>query len=362
MYLSHQAKAMLILSKIPALLKNGTQGKETTLEDQHFLLGYRWNMLLSYNTGVRKYIKFAEATQRTPFRLPLSERDVYAFCYWAGRNTDSPTGHNITANTLVKYLLGLQAWHLLHETKYPDTKQKVGILIKSSAQADANLPANPKKKVAGLQDVLGMVDYLMKGAGEEKAMMDLTIVAFWGMARLSELTSKKKTGTLNKATATLTTDVSFYQAKGVECVALAIRGAKTSAPGEIQRIYSRSLRNMLCPVLAIRRRLAKAKGEETSLFGYYSPADGTRIHVTKEAYRRVLKTITQVDPAIGLTGHSFRVGGASLRFALGVSTLEICELGRWTSDCYKLYIREYTPQELAAATATMAQLDSCWST
>ncbi|KAH9471172.1 hypothetical protein Pst134EA_005080 [Puccinia striiformis f. sp. tritici] len=203
---------MLILLKIPALLNNSTYPKEATTEDQQFLLGYRWNTLLSYNTGFNKFIKFAKATQRTPFKLPLSKQDVYAFCYWAGRNTDSPSGHDIAANTLVKYLAGLQAWHLYHEVKHPDTKQKVTILIKSSAKTDANLPALPKKKAAGLDDVLGMVDYLMKGEAAHRAMMDVTLVAFWGMARLLELTCEEKMQALWKETALLTSDVTFYHA------------------------------------------------------------------------------------------------------------------------------------------------------
>ncbi|KAI7959192.1 hypothetical protein MJO28_002983 [Puccinia striiformis f. sp. tritici] len=303
-----QRDNMLILLKIPALLNNSTYPKEATTEDQQFLLGYRWNTLLSYNTGFNKFIKFAKATQRPPFKLPLSKQDVYAFCYWAGRNTDSPSGHDIAANTLVKYLAGLQAWHLYHEVKHPDTKQKVTILIKSSAKTDANLPALPKKKAAGLDDVLGMVDYLMKGESAHRAMMDVTLVAFWGMA----------------------------------------------SPNDIPTIIKEHDLSGACD--------PKEAGRETSLFGYYSSGNGDRVHITKDTYCRLLKTITQVNVNKSLTGHLFRVGGASLRFALGVSVPEICPLGRWTSDCYKLYLGEYSPQEIYTTERIIAQLDSCWTT
>ncbi|KAI7940289.1 hypothetical protein MJO28_013941 [Puccinia striiformis f. sp. tritici] len=110
--------------------------KEPTLEDQHFLLGYRWNTLLSYSTGIRKYLKFAN------------------------ENAESPTGHDIAANTLVKYLAGLQAWHLYHEVKYPDTKQK--------------------KKAAGLAILLGIVDCSVNTSEEGKVIVDSATVAFWG--------------------------------------------------------------------------------------------------------------------------------------------------------------------------------------
>ncbi|KAI7941716.1 hypothetical protein MJO29_013790 [Puccinia striiformis f. sp. tritici] len=131
-----KTEEMVIDSETTPMLRNGTVEREPTLEDQHFLLGYRWNTLLSYSTGIRKYLKFAN------------------------ENAESPTGHDIAANTLVKYLAGLQAWHLYHEVKYPDTKQK--------------------KKAAGLAILLGIVDCSVNTSEEGKVIVDSATVAFWG--------------------------------------------------------------------------------------------------------------------------------------------------------------------------------------
>jgi hypothetical protein len=48
----------------------------------------------------------------------------------------------------------------------------------------------------------------------------------------------------------------------------------------------------------------------------------------------------------GLTDHSFRVGGASLQHMRGIPVGEIKQLGRWKTDCYRLYIKPYTEQEM----------------
>ena len=37
--------------------------------------------------------------------------------------------------------------------------------------------------------------------------------------------------------------------------------------------------------------------------------------------------------------HSFRIAGATLLFAMGVTAEEIKQMGRWSSDCYRLYTR-----------------------
>ncbi|KAI7953738.1 hypothetical protein MJO28_006285 [Puccinia striiformis f. sp. tritici] len=116
---------------------------------------------------------------------------------------------------------------------------------------------------------------------------------------------------------------------------------------------------MLCPIEAIKQRLKEAKGHETSLFGYYN-VNKERVHLTKDAVTKVLTNVWRQGKFEGISGHSFRVGGALLRNALGVDIQEICHLGRWVSDCYKLYIRPYSPAERSEALLLLKQLDTCW--
>ncbi|KNE96736.1 hypothetical protein PSHT_01464 [Puccinia striiformis] len=87
---------------------------------------------------------------------------------------------------------------------------------------------------------------------------------------------------------------------------------------------------MLCPVQVIKGRLAKAGDEETLLFGHHCALVNHRVPLTEDVLLRFLKSIHRVDQEVGLTGHSFWVGGASLRYALGVPVAEICELGSRT--------------------------------
>ncbi|OAV88931.1 hypothetical protein PTTG_06976 [Puccinia triticina 1-1 BBBD Race 1] len=122
-----------------------------------------------------------------------------------------------------------------------------------------------------------------------------------------------------------------------------IRSAKTASPGKPQLIVLSTQRGVLCPVKAVKRRLAKIGTARTSLFGYQ--LDGQRVHLTRrDAVSRIQQAVAAGGHDIVL-GHSFRVGGASLRFALGTSTGDICSLGRWSSACYKLYIRPYSAED-----------------
>ena len=57
--------------------------------------------------------------------------------------------------------------------------------------------------------------------------------------------------------------------------------------------------------------------------------------------RSVIKTLMAhvgEDPTEFGT-HSLRIGGATALFAAGATPLVIRTMGRWSSDCYRLYVR-----------------------
>ena len=63
-------------------------------------------------------------------------------------------------------------------------------------------------------------------------------------------------------------------------------------------------------------------------------------------------------PTVGVSGHSLRKGFATTACAAQIEDNLIATMGRWASDCYKLYIR--TPlSTVARAQAAMAHPDVC---
>ena len=62
--------------------------------------------------------------------------------------------------------------------------------------------------------------------------------------------------------------------------------------------------------------------------------------------------VRQICIAIGLDpmlfgAHSLRIGGATALFAAGADPIHIRTMGRWSSDCYRLYVRACFQQTLA---------------
>ncbi|EHS64544.1 uncharacterized protein PGTG_22332 [Puccinia graminis f. sp. tritici CRL 75-36-700-3] len=309
-------------------------------------MGYKWNTLLSYNAAARKFMKYKIAVKETRFVFPILAGDLYGFCYWAGKNIDEYDEQDVCAKTLAKYLYGIQAWHLYHSVEYPaESKDRITVLLQASAHADAESPPRPVKAPVTMAQLVALTDHLVSGDDQSKAVLDLAIVAFWGMARLAEVTYDCATGPLQRTASLMTTDVRFVETQSSTVVELTIRGAKTCSPGESQKILLHSMAHMLCPVMAVKRRLGEARNEDISLFGHGNGLRG-RSHLTKSSVRKVLSSSWNRLGFPNLTGHLFRVGGASLHCALGVPVAEICRLGRWTSGCYKLYLRVYQEEDV----------------
>ncbi|PLW44373.1 hypothetical protein PCASD_04476 [Puccinia coronata f. sp. avenae] len=183
--------------------------------------------------------------------------------------------------------------------------------------------------------------YLMKMDFEGNLYLD-TRIAFRGNSG-----PPKEKGEL------LVQDVAFRLSRSGDPRALITpREAKTSKLGEEQMLRLLHQNNLLCPVMAVRRRISEARSPTNTLLGFYLQ-DGTRYNLTKSWVRHVLQGAWKKGNYKGISGHSFRVGGASLRFALDIPVEEIMKLGCWVLDCYKLYIQEYTK-------ALLAQLEACW--
>jgi hypothetical protein len=339
------------LSKIKYFISTGTRQVDINWKHRHLLEAWNWSTLLSYNAGVKKFLKFQAEIGNASFRLPATSQDLFEFCLWAGRTSIRTVGA-VTSVTLMKYLFAIQAWHNFHGFTYPiDSKAQVKLILKACAKKDAEFKLKREKTALHLHQLKKIVDRLNLGNESDKATADLLLVAFWGMCRLKEVTYSNVRGNLKRTEAIFTSDVSLQENETNRLAILTLRGGKTAKPGELQQIKLASQPSTLCPVMAVRRRLTEARGHDTSLFGY--SFEGKRNHLTRQIVISKIRSISQEENFAGITGHSLRVGGASLRHALGIPIKQICKLGRWKSEAYKVYLKPYTEEEVLDAVALL---------
>lgn len=333
----------LPLHRLAAFLLQGSTSYPPSELQLHLLRGWKDSTLLSYNAAVQKFIRFLVEDRSESWVLPASPNDIYGFCFWAGRTKLGPTSQDVAASTLKKYLFGIQAWHTFHDMPYPTlTNSRVAVLLRACGRQDALTPARPLKSPVMLKHLLLLYHTWIDGSDEDVASLDCVLVAFWGMMRLAEVAYDNHQGQPQWLNSVLCKDV--LQSEQSSSITLSVRGAKTAKAGVPQLVLLNKQPNDLCPVKAVTRCLNRMRSPSDALFGYGgdSPTNLTRSRLVNKCTR-----VWVAHGWLGLSGHSFRVGGASFRAALGVPHEDIKRLGRWTSDCYKLYLRDYSDADMS---------------
>jgi hypothetical protein len=122
---------------------------------------------------------------------------------------------------------------------------------------------------------------------------------------------------------------------------LLIRGSKTIQFG--QRVhsvtYASCLDSRLCPIRAFLKHIGLSQLSVTSpLFNYIE--SGYEVRQTHAVFVKRLRSGLSslgLNP-MEISGHSFRRGGATLAFAMGMSPVNIKLRGDWASNAFEKYV------------------------
>lgn len=301
--------------------------------------------LTGYSSGMSKYIEFKEKTASgfDP-SAKITDNEIYNFIAWAGKSlVDNPSGpkNAISSATIKNYLNGIRAWHIVRHTRIPRTDQEVvKVLLRATKRNKEEKSLVTVKKPVMVQQLFD----LLKNSTGKSARHDLAttvaLVAFWGMARLGELLrGSKESGAL------LVRHLEFGSTDGQKYAKLHLQKAKTAKPGEIQVIHLQEQRNVLDPVSALERLLAGRSNVDRDDFLFALEESGGVSPMLKRAFTNTVEECWGHSRIETWTGHSFRVGGTSIRFNLGTPMKVKVKQGRWKSLTYLRYFKAYSSEQ-----------------
>ena len=183
---------------------------------------------------------------------------------------------------------------------------------------------------------------------EDKVMLWAALLtAFYGFLRVSEYTSQRKTS-FDPESTLLFTDMTF---KTDGSVSLFIKKSKTDPFREGVLLRIAKNRSSLCPVNALRHLEKIHPSKSGPLFTF---ANGR--YLSRRDVNKVL--VESTNGRVSISSHSLRIGAASTAAAAGCPKWLIQALGRWSSDCFRCYIRipkktiDETSKSLSKCTAT----------
>lgn len=283
--------------------------------------------------------------------ITRSPTTVMQFVVWASHRIKPAPGpkETISRGTIKKYICGLKAWHDMHRETYPSVDKEVKQLLRTTPKRETALKIKKKEKDPVLVLHLKfMMEKLKNGTKPQQAALLITLCAFWGFARLGELVTDIPSKLTPRA-------CDVEQDESGRKITITIWDAKTAKKGEPQFLILRRQKSALDPVRALEKWIAS----EEILGGrlLFSWKEGARRnHLTKAQYKDIINPIWAKVQGRRLTGHSMRVGGASLLWNLGVSVPIVIEAGRWKSNAYDVYLKKYTPEERKEAKKVLYEL------
>lgn len=237
--------------------------------------------------------------------------------------------NGLSSKTTQTYLSALSFYHKVRHLPDPTKDfvvQKVALGYKrNSYKPDVRRPIT----FDILQKISPALDFVCSSPYETRLFRAAFMLAFFGFLRVGELVGHK-----HQPDRTLqVNDISVNH----HHIILFIRYSKTDQIGKGNTLLISASRNpLLCPVRAITQFLACRPTGSDQLFCHSNCLPMTRYQFTAV----LTKALNYVNiPPENFKSHSMRLGAATSCSLNSVPSEQIQAMGRWTSTCYKSYIR-----------------------
>ncbi len=185
-----------------------------------------------------------------------------------------------------------------------------------------------------LSRMINALEHIIPNFVNKILLKSFFLLAFNGFFRIGELAVKSK----GMNSVLLRNDVHFdYQDEKLIGVRLILRQFKTNYDNSPFTIYiSSNPSSKNCPVTALNSYLSIFKHSNGPLYQF--------IDNTPVSYTYISERIRQAISFIGLNpkhykGHSFRIGAATHAASVGMSENVIQNMGRWSSNAMRRYVR-----------------------
>jgi hypothetical protein len=243
-------------------------------------------------------------------------------------------------STIRNYVCGIKAWHTIHGVVWRVNDREVELLLtagKRMALQESRRKAKEPWTLDYLTSVCAALDRLDP---RDAAVLACLTTAFWGTARLGEVTVPRLDG-FDPMQHVKVSDVEpvVTDRNGLEETVIRLPWTKSAREGG-ERIYWAEQRGVVDPMVALRNHLAvNAPPQQGHLFAFKH----------QEGWRPMTRTIflTRVAKAaeacgLGkLPGHGIRISSTLEYLLRGVPFDVVKAKGRWQSDAFRGYLRRH---------------------
>jgi len=332
-------------------LLSGLDLPEETLNSLAALgnLGITKSTWSTYKTA-KTMVERCEHETKTDLSLPFDQKKALVFIDWLARV------RKLKGSTINSYLAGIRQTHVVRNIEPPMIHSA---LVKLVLRGIENRDGIAKRR-DGVSGRLPMTINTMRifknvlasshlNNSDQRLIWAVATMAFAGAFRIGELLSTHES-TYDPDFTLLKRDVSVSTTSdGTKTIHVTLKcpkEAKNAAPTVVDLFQNNGY---ICPVKAYLTWLKlQPREDDLPLFRF---SNGTPL--TGAKMNRLMRLLLDpyTDMSIGhFSGHSFRIGLASMLANLGLPDEELQAAGRWSSRAFEIYMKLKRTKRTAVAT------------
>jgi integrase len=227
--------------------------------------------------------------------------------------------------TIANYVTAIRTFCQTNEIPCDGIKDNYTISqsIKALKHLKPSTNRRPKEAITvrHLENIFKQLDLNIR---DHAGFWSMLTLGFYGLLRLGEITQH------SDPRRHLTQKHIEYHPRGV---ILTLPASKTDQYFKGTKLFIKATYDITCPVAALKWMLKSHFGDSVPLF------QTSKGIPTRGWFISFLKKVP--PPSDHLSGHSLRRGGATFAASCGMTHDQIKQLGRWTSETFRIYLRNH---------------------
>lgn len=243
-------------------------------------------------------------------------------------------------STIKNYFYGVRAWHVIHGLPWKVNDGEIKALLTAGAKLAPKESSRNEKEPWTVEHLAAVCNQLDPNKPEDAAFFACITTAFWGAARLGEVTVPNL-GAFDPAIHVKLQDVEFNvkDRNNLEQTVIFIPWTKV-AKQKGEKIFWADQDGVTDPQAAFANHLKinnPLVNDHLFSFNY----QGKQRPMSRNVFIRRMKQATTNAGLPNLTGHGLRVG-ATLEYLLKGTPFDVVKAkGRWQSDAFRGYLRKH---------------------
>jgi len=242
--------------------------------------------------------------------------------------------------TIRNYVYGVRAWHIIHGAQWKVKDEEVEALLTAGKKMAPKESKKKEKDPWTMEYLAGICTALNPNNPKDAAIHACLTTAFWGTARLGEVTVPK----LDGFKPSIHVKVSDLQhgvrdRNDLEQTVILIPWTKV-AKEKGERIFWARQQGITDPQAALENHLKINNPPTNGHLFAFKHGDATR-PMTRTIFLTRINKIVATKNMTKLTGHGIRIGSTLEYLLRGVPFDVVKAKGRWQSEAFKGYLRKH---------------------